>query len=354
MLSIVVPDIGDGLSGSIYTQTGEKVQLDCGSQQSARIAYGRGMLRDKYRTNFFILSHFHSDHYNGLFEGVRAGHHFPLEEVIMPVIPEFTRRKEVFQCLFAMNMRVLGNDSGSMDYDFLSVINRLSNNPTYYRRVKQGDEVVLGGTHFQVLWPPSRLTDDDILPSVEKALEKFSQALQQDKILGRIYRALDDEGDLENYLSQENIFGSENIINSEIPSLPEEPRDIPDITKEANKALRKVANRLSLAFRIDSQLLFLGDLESREIDKVIGYLEREERLYFSAMLTPHHGTHWGDNMPTLSCDVAVSSVGKKLFKYVKPNYKYIVRRHLITHLQGDVVHPIFPKLDFELLSCLLI
>ena len=127
--------------------------------------------------------------------------------------------------------------------------------------------------------------------------------------------------------------------NDELKPLLIEREDIPDATKKANESLRRAANRLSLAFRIDSQLLFLGDLESKEINTVVNNLEAEQRLRFPIMLTPHHGTHWGKEMQKLAVDVAASSVGKKLFKKVKPDYKCIADHHLITYTEGEVVLP---------------
>jgi beta-lactamase superfamily II metal-dependent hydrolase len=163
-----VPDIGDGLSAAIYTQPGVAIQIDCGSQQSAREAFEKGISRTS--PDFFILSHFHSDHYNRLFEGVRTKEQFSIKQAIMPVIPQFTERNDFVHCLFAINARVLGGSSGSMDYDFLSIMNQLSRHRISYRRVKKGDEIVLGNAHFQILWPPQVLDDNEILSSVKKAL----------------------------------------------------------------------------------------------------------------------------------------------------------------------------------------
>ena len=335
-----VPDIGDGLSATILTQPRVSIQIDCGSQQSPREAFEKGMSCTS--PHFFILSHFHSDHYNGLFEGVRAKKRFSIQQVIMPIIPQFRERKEFIHCLFAVNARILGGNSGSMEYDFLSIINKLCYRPISYRRVKSGDEVVLNGVHIQILWPPQTLNDDEILVSVKKAITDFNDALSQDEILKKIYDSLGEEGALESYLSENEIVERDGLGNDELQPLLIEREDVPDATKKANESLRRAANRLSLAFRIDSQLLFLGDLESKEINAVVNNLEVEQRLRFPIMLTPHHGTHWGKEMKKLSIDVVASSVGKKLFKKVKPDYKYIADYHLITYTEGEVVLPTCP------------
>lgn len=338
MIFVRIPDIGDGLSGAIYTHTGRTIQIDCGSQQNAVAAFEKGM--NRVNPNYFILSHFHTDHYNGLFVGVRDKRKFDIEKAIIPIIPKFPERKEFIHCLMAINTRVLGGRSGSMDYDFLTVMNQLSCNNIAYRRVKKGDEVVLGGEHFQVLWPPAVLSDRGILVSVKKALDAFNKAKSEDEVLKKIYEELEDSSVLRAYLVNDdpeeiNI----NRENDHIQWLDIERNNIPTITKNANEALRGVANRLSLAFRADSQLLFLGDMEANEINQVVEDLENDLRLRFAVLLTPHHGTHWGHGMGKLRIAVAISSVGDKLFKHVKPDYKNIARRHLLTHIEGEVLFP---------------
>jgi len=70
-MDIHVPDVGDGLSCSILTVGDDRIQIDCGSQQSPAEAFYKGMMQA--HPDYFFLSHFHSDHYNGLFEGLRTG-----------------------------------------------------------------------------------------------------------------------------------------------------------------------------------------------------------------------------------------------------------------------------------------
>ena len=334
MRLIRIADIGDGLSGGIYTHLHKWIQIDCGSQQSSQEAYEKGMAYNN--PSYFMLSHFHTDHYNGLFTGIQQNDKYDIEEVIMPILPQFKERTEYLKCLFAVNIRMLGGSSGSMDYDFLTLMGKLSNQVTKYKRVKKGDEIVLGGEHFQILWPPETLNQEDILSSVKQAIEKFNNAKEEDKVLGEIYDSLNDSGVIKSYLNNENFEIDSNLDQLEVIVKRE---DIPDSTKEANKGLRKIANRISLGFRSDSKLLFLGDMEANEINQVISELRKEERLHFNVLMTPHHGTHWGKEMQNLSIETAISSVGKKLFWHTKPNYKEIANLHMITHLQGDIVFP---------------
>ena len=57
------------------------------------------------------------------------------------------------------------------------------------------------------------------------------------------------------------------------------------------------------------------------------------------LIAPHHGTHWSASMPEFRAHVALSSVGEKLFKHSRPEYKTIAGEHLITYLQGHIGIP---------------
>ncbi len=336
MLNLFVPDIGDGLSCGIRTRKGVAIQLDCGSTQDSAGAFDA--MRQN-NPNYFVLSHFHADHYNGLFEGLKNKHRFPIREVIFPVMPKFQERSTFLYCLMAMSHRVLGGNS-SIQYDFLNVMRQLSSDPFVYHPVAKGDHLVLGGIHVEILWPPRELFDDEILKSVRRAIDDFELARKSDKDLDQIYAALsNNEGTPSPYLDEAI---SEKLTPIEVEQRKSSRGDkvtLPELTKNANKSLQDAANRLSLAFHSDHSLLFMGDLEPNEINNVVTVLEKKSRNTFRIMLTPHHGTHWGKELYNLSVDFAVSSVGSGLHMKIDPDYKKISRKHLITYFVGDIYLP---------------
>ena len=63
MKTVRVPDVGHGLAAQIQTNSGEIVQIDCGSKSHSRYEdeLGSGVIR----ANCFFLSHYHKDHYIG-------------------------------------------------------------------------------------------------------------------------------------------------------------------------------------------------------------------------------------------------------------------------------------------------
>ena len=64
MNELFIPDVGDGLAAGIYARSGHSIEIDCGSQQAPEKSFA-ALKRVFPRT--FVLSHFHTDHYNGLF-----------------------------------------------------------------------------------------------------------------------------------------------------------------------------------------------------------------------------------------------------------------------------------------------
>jgi len=84
----------------------------------------------------------------------------------------------------------------------------------------------------------------------------------------------------------------------------------------------------------------LGDLESHEIGEVVSALVGKERNRFSVVLTPHHGTHWHDGLRQIRATHAISSVGRGLFRYIRPEFKEISDLSLVTHVNGDVEVPL--------------
>ena len=95
--SLFMMNVGDGLETffkippSPQIDGGEIALLDFGSFQGIKIAlrgYWRGIQKTRRPPDVFILSHFHADHYNGLFGRPPLS----LNRVYFPIIPNNNRR----------------------------------------------------------------------------------------------------------------------------------------------------------------------------------------------------------------------------------------------------------------------
>ena len=65
-MTVYVPDVGDGLAAGISTIDHTSIEIDCGSQNDAEIAFHKGLY--SIRPHVFFLSHFQKG------PGVRSQH----------------------------------------------------------------------------------------------------------------------------------------------------------------------------------------------------------------------------------------------------------------------------------------
>jgi beta-lactamase superfamily II metal-dependent hydrolase len=358
MFACYLPDIGDGLVVGVKLLDGINLQVDCGSQQSSEEACKKGLCESlcKIYPDIFILSHFHRDHYNGFLYYYKryCEQYFPcllnIKKVFFPKIPDRKETRDFLKCLFALNAR-LGEWSGSMELDFLHLLSKINKSSFTFRAVSQGDLLPAGGSYIEILWPPKTI-DDSTLKVIQKAIEDFEKARNKDEILNSIYERINQAEFVQKYFVQDEtpIYEYEN--DSDAINLDDFEqfleRDIPECTKQANKSLRKAANHLSLAFRYNNQILFLGDLEANELKQISNYLLTKNQTHYLIIITPHHGTHWHDALKRLSAIYAISSVGKTLFPKIKSQFKEIADICLYTYANGEIEipHPLLRTLCF--------
>jgi hypothetical protein len=286
------------------------------------------------------------DHYNGLLYYSLSS--FPnkcrIKEVYYPKIPDFPEKDKFMTCLFAMNLRVFGSETGIMEYDFLKAISRMNRGNSFkYKPLSKGDVINIDETSFEVLWPPAEI-DEKGISTVRKAIENFNKAMEEDKTLKELYERVKSEG-LFRKISEE---GEENYLrekdNPKDINKPVKKGTLPDIVKEANTSLRRAANHLSLALLGGYGLLFLGDLEKSEIKKVISDLQSVGKKKFYALVTPHHGTHWDNRLKNIECIYSLTSNGKILCSDIHTKFKNISRKSFATHVNGDLLVPLFPPM----------
>lgn len=352
MISVYVPDVGDGLAAGIRTLDGTRIQIDCGSQHDEEAAFHKGLLR--IDPEVFFLSHFHADHYNGLLHAnpPRPWPRLVIRQAFYPRIPAFRDRTTFLRCMLAMNHLLLGDTSGSMAADFLGVLSRINRRPFMYRSLSMGDTVSIGGSQYEVLWPPAIVDDDATLKVIATAIKDFNEAAEEDESLRKILERIGDGEEMRRYMPQDResgeLPGCEERFDRtvDIPH-PRTRENLPESVRKANDSLRKAANHLSLAFHEDNKLLFLGDLEEHEIRHVVRLLADKKRNHFFATITPHHGTHWHRDLRNIHTCYAITSVGNRLFRHLSSEYKSIADICLITYLNGDVEVPAFLPTWYE-------
>jgi beta-lactamase superfamily II metal-dependent hydrolase len=287
----------------------------------------------------FLLSHFHADHYSGLLD-VGPNEKFDIARVYFPCLPVFLERKEFMLATLAMSYYTLGASSGSQEADFITRIKSITRVRSNYYRLSAGDPIDIDGSHFEVLWPPKTLNNKTALAKVKKAVTDFQKALEEDEKLRQLHERVQKSDVVDYYLrseSRETAFDGREPEPVFKPFAP--PDTLPEVVARANDSLRDAANHMSLALCEDNRFLFLGDLEKHELKEVTDMLVQKRRTKFLATLTPHHGTHWHPDLNQIETQFAVSSAGRKLVRYFRPEFKQFGRQCFVTHTNGEIHIP---------------
>ncbi|MEW6230379.1 MAG: hypothetical protein AB1700_20210, partial [Bacillota bacterium] len=331
------------------------LQVDCGTHEDPDVALC-GLMKTyrRYRgPELFVISHFHADHYNGLVRAAESfrERRFAIREVYYPRLPDIpvTEKRELMCYLLAMNGRILGRDTGLRELDLLRVFQKLNRAPFRHIPVSQGDTILVDGVPFEVLWPP-RQVDEGTRDAIRKALASFRKALEEDKTLQKRYNEVSEGGLVDIYLDEDSATMSEladddareDAGNHRGDPHTRRSEPLPQSVRDANEDLRKVANHLSIAMAQGNNILFLGDLEDSHIAWVVAYLGRRHMNGFHLLVTPHHGTHWHDELENIRCTYSVSSNGARLHARKSSAFKRISSWSLNTYDCGDILLPACP------------
>lgn len=344
-------DVKDGLCFS-FSKESQNFQVDCGSQNlDSKIPFLKmyNSIANNYNNNYFLFSHFHRDHYSGLFsEEARSGNYrLPIDNVYYPGIPEIKgiskgERENLKLSLFAMGAYFAHSKTGLINLDFIELIRNISEKPFHIQPLYKGDVIQAGNMdQIEVLWPPKFLQDESVLKSIKKALYSFKEALDESQLLREIYESLKDGtyiDDIEQEISPADKKPYKHFDGVSKPKISEK-------IKQADHDLKDTANRLSLAFHVVSResvkkLLFLGDLKNGETNKVIKDLPFDR--YYSIFIAPHHGTYYSSELRSmLKQDMKFSefvllSFGNRLRWNTRcREYKRISNRCISTYCWGD-------------------
>ncbi|MGH2666187.1 hypothetical protein [Flavobacterium sp.] len=323
MRKLLLRNVGDGLNLIINNKSHHDLTVDFGGDENVH-SYC-------YFDNSFLLSHFHADHYNGILNC----HHHPfchwnLENFYHPAMPTFAEAKEFFMSLLTMNIRISNNHP--IQNTIFDYVRRLNRRPLNFRAVSKGDIVVCGRRKYEILWPPKELIEEDALTDIRNAIKDFEEAKESDRQLSEIYQNISLR-----YAEVENINNIEAENTSDINRLTEFEGNLSEIVQKANKSLRKASNRLSIAFRQDDNLLFLGDLESSEINSVVTDLVNNHNTVYDILIAAHHGTHWHRSLTSINANICLASIGQTLKRNIKYEYKGISNKLVRTDEWGDII-----------------
>ena len=352
-----VADVGDGLCLSVGIDS-RNLQVDCGSSSLAPENVFQKMIHFTSGVgtkNFVLLSHFHWDHYSGfLSDSALSGNfRFPISHLFYPSIPIIDdnsshTKEELTIAILSISAFIALEITGISNLDILQIVQHISSTPFVSRPLSRGDVIPLSSSEeMRILWPPKCIKIEEIGKALNDALDSFQEALDDNPELKEIHDFF--KAKHTNEIGNRCFKIDKREWKDRYSKKRHDIHDLPKTVRDADGKLRKVANRLSLAFQIvddsnSSEVLFMGDLESGEINKVLDSLPQTNKHRF--LIAPHHGTHWSNELSKVRnngikiATFSVMSFGDGLHPYARcSDYCQISDNCVSTFCKGDMWLP---------------
>lgn len=196
-------DVGDGLALNID----KKIQIDFGGDEESFKLLFRffEMCEECYYCPFcwdwclkpevFILSHFHEDHYKGLFFDVARSYFRSISQIYYPAIPVIDDEgtsQEFFKCLLSIMEYFirysLGKLNGFPAVDLITVFRIILGRSPKYSPLVRGMTIEINKRKFEVLWPPKEIKDEKVIGEVKRAINAFKNAMQRNSKLKEYFK----------------------------------------------------------------------------------------------------------------------------------------------------------------------
>lgn len=330
--------------------------------------------KDVKTVNEFLLSHYHADHYNGLFSfKPKTMNISKLYYPRIPTILYYPRIPTIVTSLVGQNGNGANGNATNFLVKTLYFISLLSYATINPKGIGIGTGVgivslmkILNKKQFQsipicegdvvfdklidVIWPPKSLTQisnplilDTLFNKLKKGLDDIHKKINANASLKEIWEKVNgltvNEDD--NSISSDEINKICDELTDEV--INQNMKDVDGIIK----ASKSITNRFSVCLYKENDFLFLGDLEVEEVElclrrlctnKINGKMQKKKVKFF---ITPHHGTiaHYfpliGDYV---EADYIISSNGKNRYLKYATAYDSMLGPYVhLTYKNGEFI-----------------
>lgn len=308
-----------------------------------------------YIPKTIILSHFHSDHYNGLFalnnsccipSGGVENFYYPKMPQILGTNAVSPLLIELLKAVVTLNIALSFTVSKQLQelYTLLEVlIKRSPNSRISFIPVNTSSPDICVNSHkIEILWPEATIDQSLNTQTISDFLSDFYRLLEQSEAI-RVINIF-----VQNLSEQTRNFQNEFSLTNDL--LEAWRRNIIEISVidgvSLNTALllhnkaKDILNQWSIAFRTDDDILFLGDLNASQINSVCENINPPYKL--DIIVAAHHGTHKGQRLFGLHTNVTLASIGRRLrktltYQEANPVYIKISNNYRETYTEGDIM-----------------
>ena len=366
MKRVRVESVGDGLcaAGDCHS---DYLHADCGDGGTGKTA-ADALLRlrtDGWTATVLALSHFHADHANGFCElYFRNSMGTPVKldyrHVYYPKVPATPNHPDLHDKVVSavgaasvLDMLILAAGrwpsrkgsslpKGSIAaVDVLGVLDVLCRRRVSRHPVCEGMGFGVGSDLVEVVWPPCD-ADSDLEKVMQDLVEVFDAAVLRSSVVRQVAEWVRVNGIAARYelpaaMSLQTTHATRTLPADDLLSALGDGDSVS--AEEVVEAMGKLHNELSLAFRVEDRLLFLGDVTAHGVQHVVDRLtgprivsydgclpacQQGPDLDYKIVISPHHGTDvsWDPAFKRLCVkDWIVHSAGKRLKKRFCKEYE---------------------------------
>ena len=304
-----------------------------------------------------IISHFHEDHING-FSKILGSYPKPycsFDTIYYPKMPYMANTNSVCPQLLGLLVkaislgvaRIFSQTQYSNLYNFLNDVIASNSKILRFIPVSRGCQIPCGQHTIEIMWPIQTTTTTINRKILDDINSLFQQALAQILPLNQIYSfanstLISATESFQNEFVFSNAFlrlytqALSTIMNNKLSKKQK------SLMSSAQKKIKDVLNKWSIAFMTDDNILFLGDLMATQINNVCNNFIVGNKQMIDVLVAAHHGTHNGYKLKKLCAQHAIASIGNRLFgtkEEAKSRvvYSTIANTYATTHQIGDIM-----------------
>lgn len=330
MATIKMFDMGFGES-TLVSEGREGLLIDCGSESSNAAAFFQNVANDlaPLDTKSLMISHFHTDHINGLISIANARHHF--RNVYLPNI--FASGYGIVDLILLRNYLQHRFVTFGRRTSLWNLLRSLITSSSRMRLLRKEDRFRELATDWTVYWPDSgylgaSLSPRTILTTLTRTTDERERyepeynwiVMNQGENILQLIRVLADSitGLLLQLVERGTTeYAEEELIR--IDQLQDELFELPldegceNAAKYLIDRIRGKENEYSIVcdtVLLDGKkVLFTGDVTSTPFQQIVTYLAQNNYGFYYCIKAPHHGTksHFVNLQPLLPDNVIISN-----------------------------------------------